>query len=314
MKTIKMFLIAAAMFFVMASKTTAQEKLSGSISISGAWALYPMMVKWAEEFKKLHPELRIDVAAGGAGKGIADSLAGVVDLGMVSRDIHPAEVEKGAWQFAVAKDAVVPVMNVKNPLAAKVLSQGVKKDIFKELWMIDKPFTWGKVANSTDKQNVNVYTRSDACGAAEIWAKFLGGKQEDLQGVGVYGDPGLAEAVRKDVYGIGYNNIGYAYDAKTKKQLDGLTVIPLDINGDGKITPDENFYGNRDSLMDAVAAGKYPSPPSRNLFLVTKGKPAKKEVQAFLKWILTDGQKFTAEAGYVSPPQEMLKGELKKLD
>jgi len=63
--------------------------LEGQVSISGAWALYPMVVKWAEEFQILHPRVRIDVQAGGAGKGIADVIADMVDFGMVSRDVHP---------------------------------------------------------------------------------------------------------------------------------------------------------------------------------------------------------------------------------
>ena len=90
-------------------------ELEGTITISGAWALYPLVVRWAEEFKKLHPAVRIDISAGGAGKGMADALGQVVDLGMVSREVYPAEIEKGAWWLAVAKDAVVPVMNRENP-------------------------------------------------------------------------------------------------------------------------------------------------------------------------------------------------------
>ena len=42
------------------------EELKGTITLSGAWALYPMAVKWAEEFQKLHPKVRIDIGAGGA--------------------------------------------------------------------------------------------------------------------------------------------------------------------------------------------------------------------------------------------------------
>ena len=64
---------------------------------------------------------------------------------------------------------------------------------------------------------IHVYTRSDAAGAPETWAKYLGKKQENLQGIGVYGDPGLLDAVVKDPLGIGYNNLNYAYDPKTGK-------------------------------------------------------------------------------------------------
>ncbi|MCL5611430.1 MAG: hypothetical protein M1485_02585, partial [Chloroflexi bacterium] len=33
------------------------DTLEGNIAISGAFALYPMMTLWAEEFQKLHPKV-----------------------------------------------------------------------------------------------------------------------------------------------------------------------------------------------------------------------------------------------------------------
>src|SRR6185437_5449110 len=70
-------------------------KLEGTISLSGAFALYPLAVVWGEEFKKLHPDVRVEVSAGGAGKGMVDALSGNVDLGMISRDINSQEAQKG---------------------------------------------------------------------------------------------------------------------------------------------------------------------------------------------------------------------------
>jgi phosphate transport system substrate-binding protein len=278
-----------------------KEEIKGTITISGAWALYPMAVKWAEEFKKANPAVRIDISAGGAGKGVADALAGAVDIGMVSRDMNPAEVKKGAWWVSVTKDAVVPVVNAGNPQIAKILTQGLKKEKFVDIWITGK------------NKDFHVYTRSDACGAAETWAKYLGKKQEDLQGIGVYGDPGLADAVKKDVLGIGYNNVNFVYDAKTKKPVEGVKILPIDINGNGKIDKDEEFYTTRETLIKAIAEGKYPSPPARNLHFVCKGKPQNKVVAEFLKWVLTDGQKFVADAGYIKLSEEKLKDSLKSL-
>jgi len=65
-----------------------QEKTKGTLTLSGAFALYPMAVRWAEEFRKINPDVRIDISAGGAGKGITDALNNMVDLGMVSREIY----------------------------------------------------------------------------------------------------------------------------------------------------------------------------------------------------------------------------------
>ena len=288
-------------------------KLEGSITFSGAWALYPMVVRWAEEFKKANPGVKMEVAAGGAGKGVADALSETVDIGMVSRDLNPAEIEKGAWFIAVTKDAVVPVVSTYNPLLKKLKEHGIKKETFIEIWMKGTAKSWSQILGTSVNAPVNVYTRSDACGAAEIWAKYLGGKQEDLQGTGVYGDPGLAEAVKKDFTGIGYNNIGFAYNPKTGKPIEGPAIVPIDLNGDGKISKEEDFYADRASIVKAIAEGVYPSPPARDLYLVCKGKPKKELTLAFLNWVLTEGQKFVPEGGYVNLPEAKLAEQLKKL-
>jgi len=159
-------------------------EMKGTITLSGAWALYPMVVKWAEEFQKLYPEIRIEVAAGGAGKGMADCLSEVVDIGMVSREVYPEEVQKGAWWVAVTKDAVVPTMNAENPYIKEILDKGITKEQFTEIWVNSTLKTWGDVLQNNSKEPISIYTRSDACGAAQIWAQYLGTKQEGLNGVG----------------------------------------------------------------------------------------------------------------------------------
>ena len=288
-------------------------QLEGTISISGAFALYPLAVKWGQEFKKIHPNVNFDISAGGAGKGISDALGGMVDLGAVSRDLYPEEIKKGAYPVSVTKDAVVPTVNANNPNIAQILSKGIKKETFIGIFISGTIKNW-KQAGFTVAAPINTYTRSDAAGAAETWAKYLGNKkQEDLKGTGVYGDPGLLQAIKRDKASIGYNNIGYAYDAKTKQQLAGIKVIPIDKNGNGKIDADENFYTTIDEIRAAIADGKYPSPPARELFFVSKKKPQRPEVVTFLKWILTDGQKYVAEAGYIGFSKERLEAELKKL-
>lgn len=289
------------------------DELSGEITLSGAFALYPLAVQWADEFKKLHPDVTIDISAGGAGKGMTDALAGVVDLGMVSREVDESEVKKGAVAFAVAKDAVVPTINANNKQLKSILASGLSRDEAIGLWITGKVKTWGQVAGTSDKTGVVVYTRSDACGAADTWAKWLGKKQEDLLGTCVFGDPGVAAAVQKDANGIGLNNIGYVYDSKTKKPNAGILVIPIDVNNDGKITPDENFYDTKNKLVKAIADGKYPSPPARDLYLVSKGVPEKPVVKEFLKYILTKGQAATAPQGYIGISKDRLQQEVKKL-
>ena len=296
-------------------QTPVVQELEGTIRISGAFAMYPMMLKWTEEYQKLHPKVKFDVSAGGAGKGMADTLGGLVDIGMVSREITPAEEEKGAYWIAVTKDAVVPTVNSNNPALAQIKENGLKRDVFEQIYINGTIKTWGQATGDTSNNDkINVYTRSDAAGAPETWAKYLGKyAQEDLKGVGVNGDPGLAEAVRQDKLGIGYNNVNFAYDPNTLKPVAGIEIIPLDLNENGKIDPDENFYGTLDEIVEAIGNGKFPSPPARDLNLVTKAKPTG-IVEDFIKWTLTDGQKFIPESGYIVLPQDKINLGIEKVD
>jgi phosphate transport system substrate-binding protein len=294
---------------IVASSPT--ENLKGTIRISGAWALYPMMVKWSEEFRKMNANVRIDISAGGAGKGIADALAGMVDIGMVSRDIRPEEIKPGTTYIPVVKDAVFPTISTNNPVLREISKKGMKKKTFKELWTIDKSLTWGEISGTSIKNAVQVYTRSDSCGAAETWAHYLGKKQEDLKGVGVYGDPGLADAVKRDAYGVGYNNLNYAYDAKTGLPVAGIQIIAIDVNENGKIDTNEDL-STKEKAIKAVISGTYPSPPARDLYLITK-ENFKEPSKTFVKWILTDGQKYVSEVGYIKITQKQIIESLKKI-
>ncbi|MDP4268200.1 MAG: phosphate ABC transporter substrate-binding protein, partial [Bacteroidota bacterium] len=87
----------------------------------------------------------------------------------------------------------------------------------------------------------------------------------------------------------------------------GVRAVPIDINNNGKIDDDENFYGDVDKIVNAIATGKYPSPPARLLNLVAKGKPQDHATVEFLKWILSDGQKFVSNAGYIKITDDLIK-------
>ena len=71
MRTIVSSFLVFSLLFVAGCRKEPQEQsreeLRGTITVSGAWALYPMVVRWAEEFQKIHRHVKIDVAAGGAG-------------------------------------------------------------------------------------------------------------------------------------------------------------------------------------------------------------------------------------------------------
>lgn len=312
MKTFKYL----SLFFVMILlwSCVSNKKKQQTISISGAFALYPLVVQWAEEYKKENPEVRFNISGGGAGKGMADALTGTVDLGMFSREIAQEEIEQGVWWIGLAIDAVLPTISADNPYLGAIHQRGLVKDELKAIFIEEKTDDWSTLLDTSGNLEMAVYSRSDACGAAGTWAKYLGGSQENLKGIGIYGDPGLAEAVAKDPAGIGFNNTIYIYDIKTGLKRPGIEVVPIDLDENGKISPEEDFYNTFDDILKAIAEGVYPSPPARELYFVSKGRPQKQATIDFIRWTLTKGQQRINEAGYVPIKNDKIEAYLKKLE
>lgn len=287
---------------------------SGSISISGAFALYPIVVLWSEDFKKTHPHVRFNISAGGAGKGIADVLTNMVDIGLVSRDLHKQELAKGALPIFVAKDAVLGTYNANHPDAKLISERGLTQSEFEGIFIHQSYRKWSDIDSRFANNPLRVYVRSDAAGAAETWAKYFGQSQEDLKGVGIFGDPGLAQAIKDNEFAIGFNNINYIYDLKSKIPAPDIAVIPLDKNNNGKIDEDESFYARLDELTEAVASGQYPSPPSRELAFVIQRESKNSLVQEFIRFVLAKEQQgYLLSNGYVPLTESQRKIESEKI-
>ncbi len=304
---------AAAVPASNAAQSPSEEQLSGVISVSGAFALYPMMTVWADEFSKLHPDVEFDVQGGGAGKGMTDTIAGAVDIGMISRSIKDEETAQGIFWVSVTKDAVFPIVSSENPVAAQLLEKGITQEIFNKIYITEEIKTWGEVVGDPSiTDEIHVFTRSDSSGAAEQWAKFSGGNaQEDLKGIGVNGEPSILDTVIKDPLAIGYGNLNSIFDLSNGNIVPGVIIPPIDVDNNGKADAVE-IYKVKEDAFGAVANGTYPSPPSRFENLATLGKPEGLSL-AFIKWILTDGQQYLESAGFVPLTPEQQAESLDKL-
>jgi len=312
MRKLIVILLAISFFRLSTSNIFAQDKEpEGSITLSGAWAIYPTAVAWSEAFQKKYPKVRIDVSAGGAGKGAADAIAGLVDIGMVSREPDPSEIKKGILPIYILHDAVFPVVSDKNPVLDKLLKKGVRRETWIDLYVTGLITTWDEVAGSKVNKPLHIYTRSDSCGAAASWAAYLGKKQEDLKGVGVYGDPGLLEASKRDPLGIGYSNFSYVF-TREGTVVAGAKLVPIDSNENGIADPDE-IYESRDAAIKAIRAGSYPA--TRKNYFFVKGKP-QGLVKEFIEFALSDeGTKIVEDVGTsLSLTQEERKRVLEELE
>jgi len=316
MNLLALFVIVTVSVVGLSGCTTQNENI---IRVSGAYSLYPMMVVWAQEYQTLHPDVKIDVSSGGAGKGMADALAGSVNLGMVSRDVTAEEAFQGIVAVAVVEDAVLATVNTANPVLDTLLKTGVTKQQFEEIFINFSIPTWGQlIGNASITDSIKVYSRSDPCGAAEAWVKYLGEyKQDDIPTIEeitkVKGDDLMSKSIAGDPLGIGYSNVNYIYLNTTKTPKEGIAVVPIDLNGNGMIDPEEDFYTNRNDVVNAEMSDALPSPPARLVYLVTLNNFTG-ITKDFVEWILTEGQQYVFQNGYGSIPSDILDSQLRILE
>jgi phosphate transport system substrate-binding protein len=65
-------------------------------------------------------------------------------------------------------------------------------------------------------------------------------------------------------------------------------------------------------LFRSIDTGIYPSPPARELNLVARSSFSGK-TRDFVQWILTDGQQYVPETGFIRLPEKELDVQLGKL-
>jgi len=89
-------------------------------------------------------------------------------------------------------------------------------------------------------------------------------------------------------------------------------VVSFDVNNNGIVDPTEDI-STKEKTIAAIKAKTFPHPLARVEFFVTKGKPSGVTAD-FIRWVLTDGQKYVNSAGYVELSKETLDTELKKVE
>ncbi len=314
MKT-KFYLLFGFIIFLLTccnSKTNKQGATvlshSDLITISGAYALAPVMQVWMAEFQKSHAYVKFKLDVNGSGQGLRDILAGKVDLAMISEEI-PKGTDSLLWIAPVARLGVVPIISAKNPYLREIMEKGITRDNLVDLFSGKNTKTWGELAGKSGKDPVKVYVRGDSSGATTTLAKYLWIDVKEINGISVIGENELINQVKSDPLALSYCNFIYAFDPVKKEFLDDLKVVPINFLGKEKLEGNAKIFDSYDHLQRAMWLGRYPCSLIRNLYLVSKGKPRTREMVDFMYWIVTDGQHFVPDNGYI----ELHTGEVQYL-
>jgi phosphate transport system substrate-binding protein len=286
--------------------------LSGTILVEGSETLMPLMLKWEQEFRKSQPAVKITVKSCSADKGLNQLAGNKIQMAMISRKLTEDEVQKGFWAVPVAKDAVLPVVSFDNNNLQKIVLSGVTKDKLAQAFT-GKIKTWGQLLQLNSNDPIEVYKLSDTTDLSQSWAEFLNVDPKNFTGTEVYNKNEIPGRVAAGKNAIGYCSITDIYNIQTGQKKRNLYVLPVDLNVSKQADDNELVFDKLDDIKNAIASGKYPSPPARELYLVFKSIPTDPAAVSLIKWILTIGQNNCSEFGFVNIEKNQASAYLKQL-
>jgi len=282
-------------FFLFTTGLAAQNTDNDPIVISGTKFTYPLIKKWISEYTKINPNAQLKLV-----QSIANTLS--PDLNVIAHIPAKDELKENEEIVYTGRYALLPVTNSKNPLLASIGKKGLsKKDIDK---LFFETFNYGdEPKKEKPKFQATIYARDNHSCASTALAGYFGHESSEIKGKKVLGDDiYLLSAVKKDSIGIAYNNLGYLFDVNTRKLKDGIALLPLDLKKDVKSA----LSGNADDAITLLEKNQIEAVPVVNFGFVYSQQNARKEVSDFLKWVLTDGQKYNHELGFLNLDKDVL--------
>jgi len=198
---------------------------------------------------------------------------------------------------------VLPVANSNSAFAKTYSEKGLNKQLINQLFFHDL------FADSEKEQEIKdpytIYTRLQKAGAPIVFTKYFGFEQKDIRGKAIAGsDEHLLKAILRDSTAVSYLPLTLIYDHTSRKPLTGLSVLPVDINGNDRISNDEKFYDDLTAVINRLeeeGSKDVKNIPIESLhFSVDKNKATSDAIE-FLRWVIQNGQNSLHEFGYLLP-------------
>jgi phosphate transport system substrate-binding protein len=243
-----------------------------------------LALAWAEQYQKLHSEIRLSVTGGGSGTGIAALINHSVDIANASRQIKPEEIaaaKKNGVQpveHVVARDAIAVIVNPHNPVNQLTLQQ--ISDIYS-----GKITNWAEVGGNNlvivrlsreTNSGTHVYFLEQVLRLGQKDNKTLFAQDTLL----LPSSEGITAEVSDNPHAIGYDGLGY-------------------ITPDVKVVAVARDQASQYVLPSVESVNKFSYPIARDLYMYTIGEPTG-AIRAYLEWIMTpEAQAITKTLGFV---------------
>jgi len=283
--------------------------VSGNLSSVGSDTLANLMTLWAEEFKRLYPNVNIQIQAAGSSTAPPALTEGTSNLGPMSRKMKDKERDAFEKKYGykptaipVAIDALAVYVNKDNPIKGLTIPQ--VDAIFSSTRKCGYPediTTWGQVGltGAWKDRPIQLYGRNSVSGTYGYFKKKALCKGDYKNNVNEQpGSASVVQSVTSSLNGIGYSGIGY--------KTSGVKAVAL--------TKKEGTPFIEATPENAVS-GKYPL--ARFLYIYVNkapNKPLPPLEGEFIKMVLSKvGQNVVIKDGYIPLPEKVVEKALAKL-
>ena len=256
------------------------------VRIIGSDTMVNLIQAWAEEYKRVRPDVIVQVAGGGSGVGIAGLIDGTLDLAAASREIRPAERDRARLtrgveprEVTVARDALAVYVHNDNPLPR--ISLAALAEIYGEHGTIVRWSQLGhRPAGCASDAIIRIGRQNNSGTFAYFRDVVLGRTREYRMGsIDQSGSKDVVALIARTPCAIGYSGLAFATPA-----VRPLPIVPA--RGGAAVTPSGS----------AVLDGSYPLARSLYLYAAQRDHPA----DAFLEWTLGPaGQHIVRDLGFL---------------
>ena len=263
------------------------EKLTGTIEIDGSSTVYPITEAVAEEFSKVHPEVRVNVGVSGTGGGFKRFVVGETDISDASRPIKDTEAQSAAdngiayLEIRVGTDGLSVVVNRENDFVDCLSVEDLKR-----IWKPGSTIgVWNHVSMFFPGRPLHLYGPDSDSGTFDYFTEEIVGEAQASRAdyTASADDNVLVQGISGDRNALGY--FGYAY---YQENADKVKAVAID-DGNGCVAP----------TPETIESGEY-TPLARPLFIyVSKKSLERPEVAAFVEFYMKHGRSLTREVGYI---------------
>ncbi len=282
--------------------------VSGNISSVGSDTLANLMTLWAEEFKKLYPNVNVQIQAAGSSTAPPALTEGTSNFGPMSRKMKDGELAAFESKFGykptpvgVAIDALAVYVNKDNPIEGLSIPQvDAMFSATRKCGYANDITTWGDAGLTGEWANrpVQLYGRNSVSGTYGYFKKKALCKGDYKDSVNEQpGSASVVQGITKSINGLGYSGIGY--------KTSGVKAVPLAKEGTDYIA----------ATPENASNGSYPL--GRFLYVYVNKQPNKPlpplEVE-FMKMVLSKtGQMVVVKDGYIPLPAAVAEKQLSQI-